>query len=286
MRLRVVGAAIAALALLAFAGTATAASGLNAYKVKAGAKQLRELKRQGYDVLESYLPRGGIGIAATKGQVKKLRRAGVRVTLMRDRRGRTARKAAAAQAAGGYQVWRPYARTDVEVSPDSGNPTANLKTQLERLARRHDKITELITIGRSLNDLPIYAMRVTKNADRTRDGSRPAVLYTSVQHAREWLAAETNRRQLRMFLDNYGRNGAARGTDGQPIEGVSAREITKLVNKRELWFVLIANPDGYDYTFTPENRLWRKNLRDNNDDGEITGIDGVDLNRNFPTRWN
>ena len=49
--------------------------------------------------------------------------------------------------------------------------------------------------------------------------------------------------------------------------------------------MLIANPDGYDYTFTPENRLWRKNLRDNNGDGEITAIDGVDLNRNFPTRW-
>ena len=47
----------------------------------------------------------------------------------------------------------------------------------------------------------------------------------------------------------------------------------------------VANPDGYDYTFTKGNRLWRKNLRDNNGDGEITGADGVDLNRNFPTKW-
>ena len=30
-----------------------------------------------------------------------------------------------------------------------------------------------------------------------------------------------------------------------------------------------ANPDGYDFTFTEGNRLWRKNLRDNNGDGEI-----------------
>ena len=51
------------------------------------------------------------------------------------------------------------------------------------------------------------------------------------------------------------------------MEGVSSRELTKLVDTRELWFVLIANPDGYDFTFTPENRLWRKNLRDNDDDG-------------------
>ena len=45
------------------------------------------------------------------------------------------------------------------------------------------------------------------------------------------------------------------------------------------------NPDGYDFTFTEGNRLWRKNLRDNNGDGQITLGDGVDLNRNFSTKW-
>jgi Zinc carboxypeptidase len=38
-------------------------------------------------------------------------------------------------------------------------------------------------------------------------------------------------------------------------------------------------------TFTPANRLWRKNLRDNNGDGQISNVDGVDPNRNFPTHW-
>ena len=61
------------------------------------------------------------------------------------------------------------------------------------------------------------------------------------------------------------------------------------------------NPDGYDYTFTcgqgtavkvcgpgeaSSNRLWRKTLRDNNNNG-IYGdsTDGVDPNRNFPEQW-
>ena len=49
----------------------------------------------------------------------------------------------------------------------------------------------------------------------------------------------------------------------------------------------VVNPDGYDYTFTsPATRLWRKNLRDNNGDGVITNVDGVDTNRNWPTKWN
>ena len=48
----------------------------------------------------------------------------------------------------------------------------------------------------------------------------------------------------------------------------------------------MANSDGYEYTFTPNNRLWRKNMADNDRDG-IRGEsnDGVDPNRNFPESW-
>ena len=286
MKSRGLVGALAALLVLAVAAPASAGVGLNAYKAKArGAKQIRELKRQGFDVTEGQR-RGGIEIIATKRQIAKLRRAGVAAKLIRNKRGRTAQRVAAAQAAGGWQVWRPYARTDVELSGASGNPTVNIKTQLERLAERHPGIAKLETIGHSIRGLPIYAMKVTKGARRTADGSRPAVLYSSLQHAREWLAGETGRRTLRMFLDNYGRDGTAIGTDGEPLAGVRAEELTKLVNTRELWFILVANPDGYDFTFDPPNRLWRKNLHDNNGDGQITAIDGVDPNRNFPTRWN
>ena len=59
------------------------------------------------------------------------------------------------------------------------------------------------------------------------------------------------RRLMHYVLDNY-------GTDP---------EITDLVDTTELWFVPVVNPDGYDFTFTEGNRLWRKNLRDNNGDG-------------------
>jgi Zinc carboxypeptidase len=278
----------AALAVLMTLGLAIPASAarLDAYSVKlSGSKQLRVLKEQGFDITEGQRARS-IEIVGTKGQIAKLRQAGVRARLLLDRRGRRASRIAAAQAADGWQVWRPYARTDVPVSDSAGNPTANIKTQLENLADRYPSITKLETIGHSINGVPIYAMKVTKHADTRRDGSRPAVLYSSLQHAREWLAGETGRRTLRMFLDNYGRTGTARGTDGKAIAGVRSQELTQLVNTRELWFILVANPDGYDYTFDPPNRLWRKNLRDTNGDGQITAVDGVDPNRNFPTKWN
>src|SRR4051794_8746199 len=274
------------LLLLVLAVPASAGTGLHAYRANAkGLKQLRELKLLGFDLTEGQR-RKGVEVDATRAQVRKLRRAGVRTKLIRTRRGRTALQASAAQAAGGYQVWRPYARTDVAMSGASGNPTANLKTQIERIAQQHPGFVKLETIGHSLRGQPIYGIKVTKNARQTTDGSRPAVLYSAVQHARERLAGETERRTLRMFVDNYGKSGTATGTDGEPIAGGASSELTNLVNTRELWFILIANPDGYDFTFDPENRLWRKNLRDNNGDGQITGVDGVDPNRNFPTRWN
>ncbi len=61
-------------------------------------------------------------------------------------------------------------------------------------------------------------------------------------------------------------------------------DIVNLLQTTELWFVLVANPDGYQYTFDYD-RLWRKNLRDNDGDNQITPLDGVDPNRNFPEHW-
>ena len=47
----------------------------------------------------------------------------------------------------------------------------------------------------------------------------------------------------------------------------------------------MSNPDGYEFTFTPGNRLWRKNLHEQNGQPGIQNGDGVDPNRNFPVNW-
>jgi hypothetical protein len=270
---------------LTLAASASAAQRQQSYTVKLRhGSDLELLANAGQDVTEGR--RGNrMEIVATSSEVRKLRSQGLKVKLTRDRRGRSTLRATARAAAAGWTVWRPYARTDVELSGDAGNPTDNIVTQLQKLATKYPRITKLEVIGHTIRGVPIYAMKVTKDADKKRDGSRPAVLFSATQHAREWLAGEVSRRTLRMFVDNYGRNGTAVGTDGNPLDGVDAKEITKLVDHNELWFVPVANPDGYDYTFDPPNRLWRKNLRDNDGDGQITNVDGVDPNRNFPQHW-
>ena len=140
--------------------------------------------------------------------------------------------------------------------------------------------------------MPILALKVTNNARTTPDGQRPAILYSANQHAREWITAESDRRMAHLFVDNYSNpndTSLAKNEKGDDIGGEAAGltkgDLTKIVNENEMWFVAVVNPDGYDYTFTEGNRLWRKNLRDNDGDGQITAVDGVDPNRNCADKW-
>ncbi len=265
---------VTSLALLPAAGTA-ADSGLEAYEAKLKGDALEQLAKAGFDVTEAR-GRGTIEVVGTEGQAAKLRKRGVAIALKRNKRGETARQfdARVQRDDGSYDVYRPY-WDDTYVGRDAaGNKRQTLYQELRELAREHPDIVKPVVIGRTINDVPILALKVTKGARGVRDGSRPAVLYSSNQHAREWITPEMNRRLVHHFVDNYDRKTEA------------GRTIKELVAKNEYWFVISANPDGYDFTFTPGNRLWRKNLRDNNGDGQIVNGDGVDPNRNFAEKWN
>jgi hypothetical protein len=282
-------AALIALAIFACALPAQAsARGLDAYDVTfENGKQLEQMARLGFDMSEAR--RGNkVEVVATTGQAKKLRSLGL-TTKRKTTQGATRRSARAQRADGSWDVWRPYFdHTYVgTVNPDgTGAPRETLYEELQRLALEHQNIVKSEIIGRTINNKPILALKVTKDAREVPDGQRPATLYSSTQHAREWLATETDRRMAHLFVDNYGGTGPAVNTNGDAIPGVTKEDITQVVTKNELWFVVVANPDGYDHTFTPGNRLWRKNLRDNNHDGQITPEqDGVDPNRNYPTKW-
>ncbi|TDN91162.1 M14 family metallopeptidase [Microbacterium sp. BK668] len=145
-----------------------------------------------------------------------------------------------------------------------------IREELMDQAATHPGIAQFRVIGETWQGQEIGAVRVTGNiAKQKTDGKRPATVYVGAQHAREWITPEMVRRLLDYYLSSY-------GTDPR---------VTGIIDSTELWFVPVANPDGYDFTFQDGNRLWRKNLRDNDGDGEITGFDGVDLNRNSATRW-
>ena len=280
-------ALVATAAFCALTGAAQAApTGLNAYSVRAdNGRALRLLAQEGFDLSEG--ARGGrIEIAASAEQARGLRKFGLDPRLEASGSARAAR----IRPDGSYEVYRPYwdhTYVGTVGGVPGGTRRETLYEEFSRLAAEHPNIVKPEVIGRSINAKPILALRITRDAREPSnpDGSRPAVAYIATQHAREWIGTEQARRLAHLFIDNYGASGAAKNVQGGDIAGLSASELTSLVNTREIWIVPVANPDGYDFTFTAGNRLWRKNLRDNNGDGQITIGDGVDPNRNFPMHW-
>jgi hypothetical protein len=193
----------------------------------------------------------------TADQRAKLAASGVTVRLKRNQQGQTVTEQARAQAAAGFNVWRSW------------DEPGGIRDELRDVAAQNPQIVELEVLGKTHQGRDLIALKLTQGGSSQRDGSRPAVLYSSMQHAREWISLEVNRRLMHHFIDGWRANNP---------------EIRDLLRTTELWFVLAANPDGYQYTFDHE-RLWRKNLRDNNGDGQIGVGDGVDPNRNFAEHW-
>ncbi|TDO45023.1 immune inhibitor A peptidase M6 [Kribbella sp. VKM Ac-2527] len=265
---------IAVLALAAgalAAGTSATASpatpgqggggGLEVYVGELAPDQLQKLAALGLDhedVSTGKTANGKVRVEAIISdlQAEKLRSDGVELTVKRVK-GKKASEEANRIALAGNTVYRSY-------SEEGG-----IRDELIATANANPGLAKLVNLGKSVNGQDILAVKVTKGARTLKDGKRPAVLYAAAQHAREWITPEMVRRLMHHYLDGYGSNA----------------ELTALVDTTELWFLPVANPDGYDFTFTVDNRLWRKNLRDNNGDGAITVGDGVDPNRNFAVKW-
>ncbi|MEU7255893.1 M14 family zinc carboxypeptidase [Streptomyces rimosus] len=222
------------------------------------AAQVPLLLKAGVDghELGAQVPKAGKGqveVQLSAAQAAGLRKQGVQLT-RKIVSPETQRKLRAQ----GDRVFRPYMGVN------------GLMKEMIDTARFNRKLAKVVSIGKTVRGHDIMALKLTKNADTTEDGAKPAVLYLSNQHAREWITPEMTRRLMQYYLAGYGKDP----------------RLTKILDTTELWFVLSANPDGYDFTFeSPQNRMWRKNLRDNNGDGKITPGDGVDLNRNFAYKW-
>ncbi len=122
-------------------------------------------------------------------------------------------------------------------------------------------ITEKQIIGYSIENRPIWMVKISDNPDLNEN--EPQVLYTALHHAREPQGLMTVMYYMYYLLEKYGIDP----------------EVTYLVNNREIFFIPVLNPDGYEYNRTTNPNgggMWRKNRRNNGG-----GIFGVDLNRNY-----
>ncbi len=142
---------------------------------------------------------------------------------------------------------------------DFDDPVRGVAAYLRAFAASHANVT-VDSIGASTEGRPILIAKIGAPTD---DPSRPNVLFMATYHAREWAATEMALRLLQYLADSL---------PAQPAGNA-------LLAGRDVWVLPVANPDGYQFTFTGD-RLWRKNRRPNGD-----GTFGVDLNRNHTAYW-
>jgi hypothetical protein len=268
--------AVAALVLAAAAPAIGAdREALNQYVVSGKGASPEQLAQKGYDVLEGSSARGGIAIVATRSQARKLKASGAKVVATKGESKRQLRRAGTRAAlpapTHGFNVFRPWSLKPAPCPGTCARPNKPLKDLYADIANDNHQFVDKRVIGKTVRGQDIVAYRVS-GPGNANGHNKPAVLFESTQHAREWIAAEVEYRLFKYVL------GHARD---------SASGIPDLLKSTEIWFIPVVNPDGYDWTFTgAASRLWRKNLRDVDGDGAITGVDGVDPNRNWPTHWN
>jgi carboxypeptidase T len=132
-----------------------------------------------------------------------------------------------------------------------------LESDLRQLAESQPEIAELHEIGRSLEDRPIWALRIGE-----RRGSEHKLLFMGCHHAREWISVEV----AYLLAEHL-------------VTGANQAPVRDWLQRGEIWVAPMVNPDGHEFSRT-QNRLWRKNRRQN-PDGSI----GVDPNRNYGYMW-
>ncbi len=143
---------------------------------------------------------------------------------------------------------------------------AEIYSYIDSIQAEHPSLVSTkVKIGETYEGRDMWAFKVSDNPNLDED--EPEVLYDAAIHAREVITPLVLIHFINHMVDNY-------GTD--PV-------ITDIVDNREMWFILVCNPDGYYYNEVTDPNgggMWRKNRRPNGD-----GSYGVDLNRNFGYQW-
>lgn len=98
---------------------------------------------------------------------------------------------------------------------------------LSDLAKKYPDIVKLETIGTSTKGLPQYGLKISDNVERDED--EPELLMTAATHGDEIITTEVLLRFVEEMLLGYNTNA----------------RLAELVNKHELYFIPVVNPDGF-----------------------------------------
>ncbi len=146
------------------------------------------------------------------------------------------------------RMWRSLQRMRDKGVLDVYHDYAALTTYLQGVASDHPDITELISIGQTVEGRELWFLKITDNPGV--EENEPEFKYISTMHGDEPVGTENCLKFIDLLTDNY--------DSGTPDPDLQA-----LVDEVEIWIMPMMNPDG-------------------NNAGSRYNANGEDLNRNFP----
>ncbi len=203
------------------------------------------LRAHGFDVVGS--ERGTPIVVADPAQLAKMAARGWRATTIKAP-GIPVVSRIGAQVIQATTVYRDY-----------DDPARGVRFFIDSMVKNNPRVS-VDTLGLSYQGRPMIAVKIGAKDDSPQ---RPNVLFMATYHAREWAATEMAMRLIKYLAAPPGTNA----------------RVDSLVQARDIWILPVANPDGYEYTFT-NDRLWRKTRTP-----QAGGAFGVDMNRNHRQNW-
>ncbi|KAI5638987.1 zinc carboxypeptidase domain-containing protein [Phthorimaea operculella] len=146
---------------------------------------------------------------------------------------------------------------------DNYQPLEVIYDYVDDIAKRFPDTVTLVEPAKSFEGRPIKYLKISTT--NFEDESKPIIFIDAGIHAREWITIPTATWAIHKLTENI--------TEPDLLE-------------RFDWIIMpVVNPDGYAFTFTPNNRFWRK-TRSTDQHPLSVMFPGVDGNRNFDFFWN
>ncbi len=144
---------------------------------------------------------------------------------------------------------------------------AEINQEMADLAAQYPDIAKVVDLSalpgasKTAQGRSIFALKVSNKVNEEED--QPGIIVAAQHHCRELNAPFMVIGAMRRLL----------------ASSVNDSVLSQVIYENEIYFVPMVNPDGVAHVWSVDN-WWRKNRRNNGD-----GSFGVDLNRNYPTRW-
>ncbi len=159
--------------------------------------------------------------------------------------------------------------------PDCYPTNQEITDQLLQYQEDYPDICQVTIAGYSQEDnLPIYLVKLSENVEEFQ-AEKPVILFSSLIHAEEVLGIPIALKTIDEILTHH-----------------TSTPYSSWLQQLQIYLIPTLNPEGYQVVRDGIDTSFRKNKRDNNENGifdfsAVVGhdVDGVDPNRNFPLNW-